>query len=278
MKALIILILFVAIFGTAAYFAYDIFFAPKQLLKEEVAQGAPPPPPDPSLADFEKCVQLKKEGKPAEAQKALETFIDENPRSTKVDDARDALGEVNIELFFSKTPSPEKEQYVVQRGDTLSKIHRKLKTTPEQIMKQNNLSDPTKLQIGQVFIVAHPEFSVVISRKEQKVILLNRQKFFKQYKVKTWNAPAPKNPKKIAAPMSGKVVELIAWKSGQRVAFGTREYAGSSRWVSVSVPGFTLYTDPEEGGEKAPAGLALTAAQMEELSTLLARGVPVRIE
>ncbi len=277
MKALIILILFVAVFGSAAYFGYDIFVKPKKLLKEEIAQGPLPPPPDPSVAEFEKCIQLKQAGKLIDAQKALEHFIDDNPSSTKIDDARDALGEVNIDLFFSKTPSPDKEQYVVQRGDALAKIQHKLKTTAEQIMKQNNLDDPRKLQVGQVLVVSHPEFSVIIARKEQKVVVLNRQKFFKQYKVKSWNAPMATTPKP-APPQKGKVVEIIAWKSGQRVAFGTRDYAGSPRWISLSIPGFTLYTDPEEGGEKAPSGLALGAEEMQELSTLLARGVPVTIE
>ena len=144
-------------------------------------------------------------------------------------------------------------------------------------MKQNHLEDPTKLQIGEVLIVSHPQFSLFISRKEKKVTLLNKEKFFKQHKVKLWNAPMPKNLK-TAPPITGKVSEIIAWRNHQRVSFGTREYAGSARWVSISETGFTLYTDPDEGGEKAQAGLSLGAEQMEELSTLLARGVPVTIQ
>ncbi len=38
--------------------------------------------------------------------------------------------------------------YTVVKGDTLTKIARKFKTTPTAIMTANNLSDPTKLAIG----------------------------------------------------------------------------------------------------------------------------------
>jgi hypothetical protein len=142
------------------------------------------------------------------------------------------------------------------------------------LTRSNNLDDPRKLRIGQVLIVSHPQFSLVITRKDKTVTLLNRGKFFKQYPVKSWNVPETKT----ALPANVKVKEKIAWKKGARVAFGSKDYAGSSRWVSLTAPGYTLYTDPAEGGEKAPSGIAIGAEDMEELSTLLTVNVPVTME
>ena len=62
------------------------------------------------------------------------------------------------------------------------------------------------------------------------------------------------------------------------MALGSREYAEASHWVQFAASNYTLYTDPAEGGEKAPAGIVLGAEEMAELSALLSRGVPVTIQ
>src|SRR5205823_1764464 len=99
----------------------------------------------------------------------------------------------------------------------------------ELIMKSNNLEDVTRLQIGQVLLIPHPEFSVTISRKERKVTLFNHGRFFKEYSVKDWKVPPSKKP----ATITTKVTNKMAWKEGKQVAFGTKDYAGSARWIML---------------------------------------------
>lgn len=278
LKAFILLLLAVAIFGSAAYFTYLLILKPKIELKQEldtkVLTGGPTPPPDPSLPELEYCLKLKKSGELVAAKSALEAFIEHNQHSTVLPDARTALGEVNTDIFFSRIPSPDKEEYVVKPGDALAKIERKLKTNAELLTRTNNLDDPRKLRVGQVLIISHPQFSLTINRREKTVTLFNHGKFFKQYAVKSWNAPDLKTP----SPGNVRVKEKIAWKNGARVSFGTKEYAGSSHWISMSASGYTLYTDPAEGGVKGPGGIALGADDMDELSTLLALNLPVTIQ
>jgi LysM repeat protein len=48
----------------------------------------------------------------------------------------------------SLAESPHSHTYTVLKGDTLSKIAHKFKTTPRAIMAENGISDPTKLTIG----------------------------------------------------------------------------------------------------------------------------------
>ena len=121
-KALFILLLTAVVFGTAAWFTYDLYIKPEQALRAEKQRGPQPPPADPSLPDFNACVELKKKGDTAAARAALIAFIEHFPRSTKADEARDLLGEINADLFFSQQPAPEKQIYIVAKGDVLNRV------------------------------------------------------------------------------------------------------------------------------------------------------------
>ncbi len=275
LKALVILSLAVAIFGSAGWFAYQLFVKPYQVPIEEAGSHAPPPlPPDPSLPEFDKAMALKQARKLVEARTALEAFLDNNPFSSKVKEARAALGQVNTDLFFSAIPDPQKIRYVIKPGDALIRIERKLKTNEELIMRANNLDDPTRLRVGQVLMVNQPDFSLVIDRKQQTVLVLNHSKFFKEYHAASWSVPPVKKGQE-KAPIAAKVGAKIAWHNGARVAFGTKDYAGSERWVEITSRGYTLYT---EGGKKPTVGIGIAPDDMEELSTLLSKNVPVSIQ
>lgn len=275
-KALVIIVLALAVFSAAGYFIYDIVVKPHRQAQQEIAQPAAPPP-DPSLPEFEKVRATVKTGSPVEARDALERFVTDYPFSGKLTEAKDLLGEVNSDIFFSTTPAPDKKEYIVKSGDALAKITKKFKTTAELIMRQNNLLDPTKLQIGQMLLISEPAFSLVIERKEKRVILFNHGTFFKQYKPRTWEIPAARG-----GPVKTTVSETIAWRNGERVAFGTKEFAGSQRWITLAAAGYTLYAEPAaDAGDKAtkpPGGIGLDPAQAEELATLVGRGVPVVIQ
>lgn len=273
-KALVIVFLCIGIFGSAGYFAYKMFVAPQKVLKKEQAGPQPTPPPDPSIAEFARCMKLKESGDLLGARAALEDFVAHQADSPKVDDARTALGEVNMKLLFSTQPDPEKEQYVIQKGDTINAIERKTKVPADLLMRLNNIEDPTKLRIGQTLNITKPEFALKIYRKTQNVVLLNKGKFFKQYKVQTWNIVASKNP----AAYTGKVTEKSAWKNNQRVAFGSKDYVGSGRWIATSATAYTLYSDGVDGVPKPQSGLGMSQDDMDELSTLINRGAPVSIE
>lgn len=274
LKVLIILVLAAVVFGGGAYFAYTLFIEPDQNLKKETASGTPTPPPDMTIPEYERCLQLKNDHQWVDARAAYEHFLDTYPASTKLDAAKDDLGEINMAIYFSGGPSPDKDAYVIKPGDTLARIEKKLKAPGDVIMRTNNITDPRRLRVGDTLYVSHPDFSIDIDRKMKLVTLYNHARFFKQYHPTGWTAPAAKgNP----APIQGKVSEVASFKNGQRVAFGSRDYDESSHQVQISPGGYTLYTDPAEGGEKVSAGIALSASDMDELSALLTHGVPVTI-
>jgi len=273
LKGLFLLALAGVVFGSAAWFGYQLLVKPHQLPTEELVGGKPVLPPDPSLPDFEKAMKVKAERQPVATREALERFIETYPFSTKLAEARKALGEANTDIFFSSIPAPGKIRYEIHSGDSLDKIKKKLKTTDELIMRCNNLDDPRRLRIGQVLWVSQPEFSVIIDRKAHTVLLLDKGKFFKQYTAASWNVPVPKRGAS-NLPIDAKVGKKMAWANGAPVAFPAKEYTGSARWVELSTRGYTLYT---EGGQKPGPGIGMQPEDMDELSTLLAKGTPVTI-
>ena len=274
-KALTIIGLAGAIFGAAGWFSYDLFIKPnlpppREKQAEETAQAFI----DPGLPEFEAAMALVQQRKLVEARSALNLFLDHHPFSEKVADARAALGKINTDIFFSTTPAPEKIVYEIQPGDAIIKIERKLRTPREIIMRSNNLDDPTRLRIGQVLLVTPVDFSIVINQKNRTVLVQNRKTFFKEYKAVSWHPVLTVNvsPK---SPLNGAVTAKLAWRNGARVAPNSPDFAESERWVELSVKGFTLYS---EGGQKPNNGVSLSPEDMQELSTLVGKNVPVSIQ
>jgi len=278
MKWLFLLLLAVVIFGGAAFFSYDLFVKPERKIQQEKSGEIPVEPvPDVALPDFQAAAKLRQEGKLSETRDALLNFMQKFPSGPHLEEAKDLLGQVNIEMLFSDYRSPEKQEYVVRSGDVLAKIANKAKTTPELIMRTNNLTNAV-LRVGQHLLISHPDFSLVIQRKANLVVVLNHGVFFKQYHVREAKLP-PKRPPKI----TGKVAETMAWNGGKRVGLGSKEYLASTKWIRFAgATAYTLYSLPDPSHPKVdqpppPLGLGLAAADLEELSSLVNNRTPVTI-
>ncbi len=277
MKWLFVLFLAVVIFLGAGWFGYNLFFKQEiAIQKEQRGETKAEPTPDISLPEFQAAAVLRQEGKLPEARAALSAFIQKYPNGGHVEEAKDLLGELNVGILLSRTPSPEKTEYVVKSGDVLQRVANRVKSTPELIMRMNNMNG-TMLHVGEHLLISHPEFSIVIERKPKLIIVLDHGSFFKQYRVQEVKL-APKQPPKILA----KVAETMAFKDGKRVGFGTREFMGSTRWIRLSASGYTIYSlpdgaHPRVGEPPPPTGLGLAATDVEELSSLVNNRTAVTI-
>lgn len=270
MKWLFVLLLAVVIFGGAAFFGYHVILKPELAVRAEKSGEVPEEPRiDISLPEFQAASVLRQEGKLAEARAALTAFLQKYPNSTRSEDAKELLGDVNMDILLSKYRSTEKQEYIVKRGDVLARVATKTKTTPELIMRTNNLNG-TMLHEGDRLLISHPEFSLFIQRKTQTIVLLDKGVFFKRYRARS----AKLNPKQTPR-VTTRVAETMAWRAGKRVGFGTREYIGSARWIRLATPGYVLFTQPtpetpEPGGVAPPPnGFGMTQVDVEELSGLV---------
>lgn len=282
-KALVILIVAGLVFGTSGYFAYELFVRPQIALKREKDAPATPAPPDSALPDFEKCVAIKRSGKLLEARAAFYNFIDQNPASSKLEDARNELGEINTRIFLTPIPSPEKSVYVVKGGDVITRVAQKNKSTPELLMRANGLNG-SMLRIGQKLLLPPADFSLVISRKKGRVIVSNNGKFFKQYPIVS--LPPELELKKGAPPQpkqTGKVIEKISWLDGTRVTYNDKGYLSATHWIVINIRHCTFYSaqppnaDPKKT-TKPTSGIVLPLQATNELGAMLVRGNPVTLE
>jgi LysM repeat protein len=278
MKWLFVLFLAVIIFGSAAFFGYHIIIKPEMAVRAEQTGTAPEEArPDISLPEFQAAAKLRQEGKLAEARAALTAFLQKYPQGQHTEEAKDLLGDTNMDILLSKYPSPEKQEYIVKSGDVLARVAAKTKSTPELIMRTNNLSG-TMLHIGDRLLISHPDFSLFIQRKEQTVTLVDKGAFFKRYKIHSVKL-APKQPPRVTT----KVAETMAWRDGKRVGFGTKEYIGSARWIRLAAPGYVLFAQPTANGAQPggvpppPIGFGMTPTDVEELSGLVNNKTAVTI-
>ncbi|MBV9619210.1 MAG: LysM peptidoglycan-binding domain-containing protein [Verrucomicrobia bacterium] len=275
MKWLFVLFLAIIIFGGAYWFGANYVFKEDiQVAKEQRGDVTPEPRIDLSLPEFEAAAKLRQDGKIPEARAALAAYIQKYPTSSRAEEAKDLLGEINIDIFLSRTPSPEKQEYVVQGGDVINKVARKMKTTPELIMRMNNMSG-TMLHIGEHLLISHPDFAIVVQRKQNLLTLLNHGGFFKQYHVREAKLPAK------GSKVQTKVVEVMAFRDGKRVGFGTKEFIGSTRWIRLGSQSYTIYSMPDSAHATVqpppPQGIGLAAADVEELSSLVNKQTQVTI-
>jgi LysM repeat protein len=269
MKWIFAFFLAVAIFGSAAYFSYKIFIRPELVMREEKKAAAlPHPTPDVSLPEFEAARKLKDEGKLVEARSAFTALIQKYPSGLHVGEAQDLLGEINTSILLSDYPSPEKEQYIVRSGDVLARVAQKLKSTPELIMRTNNLSS-TMLRIGQRLLVSHPEFSILIQRNGKMLYLLDHGHFFKRYRMLNEKLPASSAPK-----IETHIAEIMAWKDGKRIGIGSPHFLDSTRWIRLAAPGYVLYSEPDDAHQildvpPPSEGIGMSATDVDELSSLV---------
>lgn len=135
----------------------------------------------------------------------------------------------------------------------------------------------TMLHIGERLLISHPEFSIVVQRKAKLVVVLDHGQFFKQYHIQEEKL-GPKQPPKVVT----KVSEVMAWRDGKRVGFGTKEYIGSTRWIRLGAQAYTIFSvidsaHPNLEQPAPPSGIGLAATDVEELSGLVNKRTAVTI-
>lgn len=280
-KIITIFLLVAAIAGGSGYLVYEMYLKPKRLdrlEKEAVAAAVPTPTPDPSLAAF-KSLEPLLEQNTIEARDALQTFLKDHPGSPMESAVREALGRINIAIVLSPMPTPEKTNYVVKKGDSLVKIAAQFKTGAELIYRTNQLQT-INLKIGQELVIPPmPEIQIVLNRASGIVTLLNNGVFFKEYPTLSIKLP----PAVAKGTVETKVHEKLAMKAGTRVAFGTKDFDGSDRWVVLGLSGVTIRGMPAPGADGVPAaapptGIIVDPAAAEEIFVLVRRGTPVSIQ
>jgi hypothetical protein len=278
-RLLIILVLASAVFGGAYSAIHRLYLEPERRLSADKMLPPPTPPPDPSLAEFLRCEEVRRTGTPAAARAAFERFLKEFPESKKRDAALDVIGEMNSAEFFSAKPN-ESNIYVVKPGDSLSRVSARTRLPVELIVYLNKLQRDM-LQVGQRLLAPPCDFHVTLRQRQRQVVLTNGGKFFRQYPATNW--PGANKPVPIFLPkQTGKVIDKTALgERGVAVKQTDLAYFNASHIVTLSISGHALYTQPPEGAagpRPDGGGIALAPAHAAEIAILLPKGTPVTME
>lgn len=151
----------------------------------------PPPPPDPKTAAvLEKLELARKQFRsdaPIKARQLAENVL-ADPELTRYGDAWRAalkvLTDINRTFLFTDAPCPEKETYLVQKGDSLWEIARKQGTTMRMVARGNGL-DLAKPHIypGQALKIYRAYWNIHVSKKHHTLLLLDGERLVLGYKV-----------------------------------------------------------------------------------------------
>lgn len=278
-RLFIILLLAAGVFGGAYYAVHRLYLEPAQRLHADKQLPPPTPPPDPSLEEFARCEELRRVEPPAAARRAFEQFLREFPESKKRDAALDAIGEINSEEYFAVKPS-ESNVYVVKPGDSLSRVALRTKVSIELLVYLNKLSRDV-LHPGQKLLAPANDFRLVLRQKQRRVVLMNGDKFFRQYPVISW--PGANKATPIFLPkQTGKVLKKVALGERNAAVKSTDlAYFNAAHILTLSIPGHAIHTQPAEGAvgpRPDGGGIALAPAHASEIAILIPEGAPVTME
>jgi lipoprotein-anchoring transpeptidase ErfK/SrfK len=235
-----------------------------------------PPASMTAVADdrLSQALALKRDGKIADARALLQQLAAETNAS---DQAYIALGEIDTLVLFSPTPAPEKVDYTVETGDSLSKIAKKFGTTVDLIKKSNNLSRDL-IRVGDRLRIYQGKFSVEVSRTANTLTLIDNGKFFKRYRVGTGQfSKTPVGEFEITS----KLKDPPWYRSdGKTIPFGDPENILGEYWLGINVPGYGIHGTWETNsiGKQSSAGcVRLLNDDVSELYVILPIGTPVTI-
>ena len=172
--------------------------------------------------------------------------------------------------------SPDATAYVIQSGDTLSKIARRFHTTVELLKISNGLTDD-RIRPGQRLKIATTSFSVVVDKSQNTLTLKNGEEVLKVYSCSTGKeGVTPTGTFKIV----NRMVDPPWYSHEGVIPPGDPRNVLGSRWLGLDVPEYGIHgtTDPTSIGKPVTKGcVRLANSDVEELFNLLPEGTPVSI-
>lgn len=211
-----------------------------------------------------------------EAKKIYQKLIADFPNAGEVMSWQKKAEEINLKLLFSPAMTPGAEVYEIKPGDTLIKIAREFKTTPDLIMKSNQMSSD-RIMPGQNLKVWTVPFSIVVDKSQNLLMLKTKEEVFKTYVVATGlNNSTPVGHFKII----NKLQNPTWFKAGVVVPASSPENILGTRWMGFDLPGYGIHgtTEPESLGQQVTQGcVRMRNSDVEELYTIVPVGTEVTV-
>ena len=210
--------------------------------------------------------------------------LDIDPRLRQTVEER--LGAIHERLAFTPLPFPgHKEDYVVKRGDSIDRIARRFKTTPQLIQRGNLISNPNLIKAGDSFKILTGTFSIEIGKSRKDLLLLLDGRFFKRFNVGTGKyGKTPVGEFEIY----DKIVEPVWWRpDGKEIPFGHPDNILGTRWMAIRAVGDTppvkgygihgTWDDDSIGKAESAGCIRMHNPEVETLFDIVPMGTAVTI-
>ncbi len=225
--------------------------------------------------------RARRELEEGDLEAARETYLEileRFPSGTVGEEAREALGEINLELLYSPVISPGFGRYTVRSGDTLTSIAARHGTTAELLAGINGI-DGHLIHIGQTLKVPRERFEVVVSKSENNLTLYYGGEFFKRYPVGTGlGGSTPEGEFRVVT----KLIDPPWYHRGRVIPPHDPDNILGTRWLGFQDPyaayGIHGTVEPETIGTQSSAGcVRMLNRDVEELFDFLPRQTRVII-
>jgi len=220
--------------------------------------------------------ELEKKGELLNAKIIYQRLLNEFPNSHEIVNWQKKAEDLNIKLLFSPIVTPGSTLYDIRPGDTLVKIAKEFKTTPDLIMKSNNLTND-KIMPGRKIKVWNTPFSIVVDKSQNTLVLKTEEEIVKTYIVSTGaNNCTPVGNYKII----NKLPTPTWFKAGVVIPGNSPDNILGSRWLGFDLAGYGIHgtVDPQSLGKQVTQGcVRMSNSEVEELYTIVPTGTEVTI-
>jgi len=202
-------------------------------------------------------------------------------------EAADIISRVNTMLINSDAPCPEKVDYVIKEGDTLSKIAQQFRTTVEAIQRSNNLdSTSSRIYPGDVLHIYTGDWHIVVKRSRCLLLLYDGDELFKLYRVGIGRQD--RTPLGVFR-IYNKIREPAWTPPGKVIPYGDPRNVLGTRWLGLepiegtnpALKGYGIHGtwEPDSIGKAVSQGcIRMRNSDVEELFDIVPVGTRVVIE
>ena len=220
--------------------------------------------------------ELEAKGQLLAAKNVYQELVNNFPGSADIMNWQKKAEDLNIKLLFSPALTPKSIAYEIKPGDSLAKIAKEFKTTPELIMKINNITGD-KIFPGKKIKVWNAPLNIVVDKSQNILMLKSDDEIIKTYTVSTGaNNSTPTGTFKVV----NKLQNPTWFKAGAVVPAGSSDNVLGTRWLGFDLSGYGIHgtVDPQNLGKQVTQGCVRMAnTDVEELYIIIPVGTEVTI-
>jgi len=259
--------------------------APAPVTPPTPAATSSGPAPDTSpetMNTLRQALRLIEQDRLLEARKTLFILLEQNPSGPVATEIRKRLGEVNTKLALSPRAMPEKEAYVIQKGDIIWNLARKFNTTADYLQEANQIKGGN-IRPGDRILYLTGNFALVVDKARFTLTLYLNGRFFKEYRIATGShGKTPAGTFKI----TDRIYRPDWYSPSGLIPYGDPRNILGTHWLKLESTdgqnhiGYGIHgtTDPASIGAEASAGcVRMLNEEVRELFILVPLGTPVSI-